>query len=541
MAVWPSSRLPIVFVDEPGRCTVPGEVFDAVVVGSGMGGLTAGALCAHAGCRVLVLERRHVFGGAATTYHRGRMTVEASLHETRDPRLVTDLNHEVFEALELFDDLDFVSVDDFYELRGPLVGDPLTIPHGFDSVVSVLSDRFPSDEAAIRRFFGRIEATQAAMGLLSEHRDRSWWLTHVAELPMQLWALARDLRSSVSTVLDRSFGANEALKMAVAANVMYNTDDPDAMWWLTFVANQGGFLRDGGCFVRGGSRMLTEQLVACIVDAGGDARSEAAVTEILLDRDGRASGVRYQSADGAEFVVDTPIVFANAAPHVVETMLPQAERAAFMAPYQQRPVSISLFSINLGLDRPAADFGVTSYSTVLIPDWFTELRDLTSSADLLGAQPGNRLPVLGVCDRDQIDSGLHQDDDLYTLNVSGGDRISNWDGLDDTTYRHRRDAWLHAVIARLDAEWPGIADAVVECDMATARTMHDVLGTPGGAIGGFAPNTPRRIPRGVPLRAGTSIDGLWLASAYCGMGGFDGAIAGGAVAARDALAVVLVD
>jgi len=514
---------------------VTNEGFDAVVVGSGLGGLTAGALIAHAGYRVLVLERNHAFGGAATTYHRGRMTIEASLHETTDPRLPSDLNHEVFEALGLFDDLEFVPVDDFYEVRGPLVGEPLTIPHGFDAVAAVLTNRFPSDEDAIRSFFSRIKAVQAAMSLSSEHHDVTWWLTHVAELPMNLWAVARDLRSSVSTVLDRYFGANEALKIAVAANVMYNTDDPDTMWWLTFVANQGGFLDAGGCYIRGGSQSLTEQLVARIHAGGGDARARAAVTEIFLDGNGRVSGVRYQAGDGAEFIVDTPVVFANAAPHVVETMLPQAQREAFMAPYRDKQVSLSLFSINLGLDRPAADLGVASYSTVLIPDWFTELRDLKHCADLLAGPPMSQLPVLGVTDRDQIDSGLHQKNDLYTLTVSGGDRLRNWDHLSDKTYQQRRDAWLDAVIARLDAEWSGIAEAVVERDMATARTLHGFLATPGGAIGGFAPNTPGGIPLGGIVTPGTNVDGLWLASAYSGMGGFNGAITGGAAAARAAL------
>jgi phytoene dehydrogenase-like protein len=46
--------------------------FDAIVIGSGLGGLTAGALCARAGLRVLVLERNDTFGGAATIYwHQG--------------------------------------------------------------------------------------------------------------------------------------------------------------------------------------------------------------------------------------------------------------------------------------------------------------------------------------------------------------------------------------------------------------------------------------------------------------------------------------
>ena len=41
--------------------------YDAIVIGSGLGGLTAGALFSHAGYRVLVLERNDSFGGAATT------------------------------------------------------------------------------------------------------------------------------------------------------------------------------------------------------------------------------------------------------------------------------------------------------------------------------------------------------------------------------------------------------------------------------------------------------------------------------------------
>src|ERR687897_3586779 len=41
--------------------------YDAVVIGGGHNGLTAAAYLAKAGRRVLVLERRHVLGGAAVT------------------------------------------------------------------------------------------------------------------------------------------------------------------------------------------------------------------------------------------------------------------------------------------------------------------------------------------------------------------------------------------------------------------------------------------------------------------------------------------
>jgi all-trans-retinol 13,14-reductase len=57
------------------------RTFDAIAIGSGLGGLTAAALFARAGHKVLVLERNQSFGGAATVYHHGALAIEASLHE----------------------------------------------------------------------------------------------------------------------------------------------------------------------------------------------------------------------------------------------------------------------------------------------------------------------------------------------------------------------------------------------------------------------------------------------------------------------------
>ena len=57
---------------------MPGK-FDCIVIGSGLGGLTGGALCARAGLKVLVLERNQNFGGAAATYRHHGLTIEACL------------------------------------------------------------------------------------------------------------------------------------------------------------------------------------------------------------------------------------------------------------------------------------------------------------------------------------------------------------------------------------------------------------------------------------------------------------------------------
>jgi all-trans-retinol 13,14-reductase len=62
----------------------------------------------------------------------------------------------------------------------------------------------------------------------------------------------------------------------------------------------------------------------------------------------------------------------------------------------------------------------------------------------------------------------------------------------------------------------------------TARNNEKYLNTPRGAIYGFAPQPPRMHF----FKPGTPVDGLWLASAYGGFGGYSGAILSGAAAAR---------
>jgi len=97
----------------------------------------------------------------------------------------------------------------------------------------------------------------------------------------------------------------------------------------------------------------------------------------------------------------------------------------------------------------------------------------------------------------------------------------------------RREVWMDALLRAVDREFPGFAGAVVQREMATARTMADELNTPEGALYGFAPGVASGLPRRPSAR--TAIPGLYLASAYTVSGGYSGALHGGAIAAREAM------
>ena len=195
--------------------------YDAVVIGSGLGGLTAGALLSHAGARVPVLERNASLGGAATTYHRGALTIEASLNETTPPSAPGDPKRELFELLGLEDDIQLIPVTNLHEIRWRGLGEPFQLPHGFDEVETALAARFPEQRSNIRALLTQVRRTLRIAEFGSPEHSAWWRIRNAAELPLDLWAALRDMRSSVSEVFERYFGDNEALRFALFPNVPY--------------------------------------------------------------------------------------------------------------------------------------------------------------------------------------------------------------------------------------------------------------------------------------------------------------------------------
>jgi phytoene dehydrogenase-like protein len=342
-------------------------------------------------------------------------------------------------------------------------------------------------------------------------------------------AVARDRHATLSEVFRRLFGADEAVKLVLASNIAYYTDDPDTMPFIAFAIPQASYLLGGGHYVRGGSRILSDRLVAIVREAGGEAEAGREVRAILLEGDS-VRGVRHH-ARGADDPREelAPVVFGNAAPNVLAAMLPERARPGFDAPYRDRRPSISLWTISLGLSRPSREFGVWRYSTAILPAWVTALAHVREAGTFLGEDPGTRMPPYGFVAYDQIDSGLNQNGP-YLVSMVGVDRMENWADIDADARRIRKERWMDRIIADLDGQFPGIAGAVVQREMSTAETFHHYLNTPDGATYGFAPQT-----RGFMPMAETAIGGLYLASAFTGAGGFTGAILGGGWAARAAM------
>jgi phytoene dehydrogenase-like protein len=506
--------------------------YDVVVIGAGLGGLTAAALVARAGRKILLVERNNAVGGAASTYRVGDLVVEASLHETADPTDSLEPKHDVLARLGVLDAVEWVATGQVYEVRGGPIGAPFALPDGFAPARRALVERFPSAAKGIRSVLGEMERMTAALGRLSKGRAAFRNPLEGFAALARLGPVVTGWRLSVAERFDRAFGDDEAAKCAFAGNLAYYHDDPDTTWWVLFAVAQGGYLGSGGRYIRGGSQRLSRALAGALTSAGGEILLGRTVTEIFIDPAGRPAGIAHVRTEGGERIeARAPVIICNSAPAVVANMLPRPARERFWRRYAERLPSISLFSVTFGLSVRPAELGFRSYSTILLPSWMQRLADYRRCGELLADMPGDAMPPLTIVDYSAIDSGLGGPP--FSVAVVGVDRTANWSGIDGPTYDSRRARWREAILGAIDREFPGFAAKIVASVFNTASTLSTYLNAPDGAIYGFAPRPPAGpIWKGLENSPVTAIRDLYLASAYAGSGGFTGAVLAGAAAAE---------
>lgn len=495
--------------------------YDVVIVGAGLGGLTAGAILARAGRKVLVVERSNSVGGAASSYKSGELFVEGSLHETSDPHDPRDPKHDVLTRAGVIDAVKWIPSGAFYQARGGPLDQPFLMPDDFDAAKAALSARFPEARAGIDQLLGEMQHIVAVMSRFSQGEDATETSRDRLGALIRLLPDAADWQLSLSQKLDRVFGDNEAVKCALAANLSYFHDDPATLWWIYFAMAQGSYLQSGGRYVQGGSQRLSSALARAIKVAGGEVLLRRVVSAIALGDD--AKSITHTAKDGSDpRTVQCAGIIGNAAPAALEPLMQADAAEKLRQTYARQSPSTSLFALTLGLSKPPREFGIAAYSTQLLPPWMKRLTDYAQGAALMAEEPGERMPPMSVVDYAAIDSGVPAPP--YVLSILGPDLLSNWDASDMDAYREKRGRWQQAIVRYLSAIYPGLGEAVVASSFNSALSVRQYLNAPDGAVYGFAPTPPQAIWSNPFRSPRTAVSGLYLASAYAGFGGYTGVV-----------------
>jgi phytoene dehydrogenase-like protein len=281
--------------------------YDAIVIGGGHNGLTSAAYLARAGWSVLVLERRHVLGGAAVTeevFPGFRFSVCSYVVSLLRPEIIRELSlpQHGLEILPL--DGTFTPLEDNYLWRVNDHGRTMRELRRFSAPDAEAYEEYGQLMVDMARFIkpvlsivppdpGKVNPFEwlGVAGLAARFR----------ELPEQHQATFVQLMTmSAADFLDQWF-ETDPLKATMSASGVIGTylgiRSPGTAYVLLhhYMGEIDGAFRAWG-IPRGGTGAVSEAIAAAARTAGAEIRTEAPVGRILV-RDGRASGVVLDSGE----------------------------------------------------------------------------------------------------------------------------------------------------------------------------------------------------------------------------------------------------
>jgi phytoene dehydrogenase-like protein len=277
------------------------NLHDVIAVGAGVGGLTAGALLAHRGLRVLVAEQHYLPGGYCTSWprlvrrgdQRLRYVFDAGVHDVSGlgPRGPV---RNLLRQLDLEARLDWRRVSHEYILPGLR----LKVPHRADEFMRALGGRFPAERENLAMFFREMEAVYRELyadvertgGVPCPPRTVEEMLAYPRAHPHAF----RWMHVPFGAMLDTYF-RDARLKLALAVLTGYLSDDPTALS-VGAMAPIFGYYFDGGYYPVGGSQALADALVDVIRECKGQVRLRTPVRRILVEQ-GRAVGVELANGE----------------------------------------------------------------------------------------------------------------------------------------------------------------------------------------------------------------------------------------------------
>ncbi|MGO9547049.1 MAG: FAD-dependent oxidoreductase [Rhodomicrobium sp.] len=509
------------------------RAWDAIVIGSGIGGLTAANLLARtAGMKVLVLEKHSERGGQTHTFRRDGASWDVGLHYVGNLRQGTFVRRL----------LDFLSggalrwnrmPDDFERFIYP--GIDFAVPSDPALYEQRLIARFPDEAGAIRRYFRDIRSSAR------------WHILGIQQQMMPaplafLLALYRRLGAAKATqttgsYLDRHFRSPELKALLSSQWGDYGVTPKESAFAIHALVTGSYF--NGGWFPEGGAGRIARTFEQGIEASSGSIRICQEVTKILM-RGGRAIGVKAIDRRGAnpiEVSYFAPIVISNAGARITyQRLLPTdgetGQRTANERAYIEALArGMSAVTLYVRLKEPVSTLGIQGENY-----WINTALD-QDDVEAHTAMVMEGKPQHAYLSFPSAKSG---DDRFHTAEIIAlvhPEAFNAWRGTVSghrgTGYAEIKDRIAQGLLGLADTVAPGFSALVQYSELSTPLTVEHFTSHPQGCFYGL-PATPARY-KSAQLSARTPIEGLYLSGSDVTSLGIPGAMMGGLAAASKAL------
>jgi phytoene dehydrogenase-like protein len=441
------------------------ENWDAIVIGAGMGGLTAAAHLVKAGLRVLVLERNPHIGGTAYVYHRKGFTFPMGPLGFSHPGPVQN----ALRDLGVGEDLKFSRVH--YRVRAFDLDIPVSLR--FSELVRELTKSFPADAEAVEQFFKHMDELISIQRISDSNPIQSMPYAKVSAAEY-LHARIKDWR--LRRLLG-SIGTREPYSGLPLLAAMWNLMSHEGIW-----------------FPEEGMQSFCERLGRAVVEKNnnrGEIRLSKEVAKIRVD-EGKVLGVSLK--DGTQIEASSVISNADYKTAFLKLVDPEMVPPEWYDAISGARQTGSVIQVCLGVDVGRVDLSAFKKASRLIYrrpgenareretlDWNAQEIDpeAFASQELEVSLWGKDWEVVASEGKAPIVIRAEAEYSHFAKYRLDWRQRS-------PKYQDYKTRLAQAFIRELDRLIPGLEEAIWVMDVATPLTFEDQGGRSGGAVAGWS-------------------------------------------------------
>lgn len=486
--------------------------YDAIIIGSGIGGLTCGNLLAKNGMKILIVEQHYKPGGYCTSYQRDGCTFDV-------PLIIGNMRKgdpikQLFSYIGVSQKVKFLEIDKLAKIVGP----DLTIDWHADTykLEYEFISKFPEERKTLRKFFRAIRKLWDEM--MEAHYQPN--LFQMSTYPFRFPGLVKYQHKTLAEFFDQFF-KNEKLKEFLgqeAITLGLSANRVSALFYIGYIMS---YAVGGIWYPEGGFQKISDALADCFQDYGGTLMLKTKVRKIVVKAK-QAKGVELE--DGEKIFSKQIISNADTKRTFLDLIGSEKLKTKFAHKIETLEQSISGFVVNLGVRMEIPQ--LLNYA------WLFHFPEYGSTENML------ELNALNQMNLEKYSFSIDTSTLIQGASSKGVNTISlvllpapynyknKWQSDNKVQYKQLKEEVADNLIKKAEKFIPSLSQNIVVKDISTPLTYEKYTSATEGGWYDVAV-TPQQA---VSNRLGpeTSIKGLYLTGAKTMLGpGLTGAIPAG--------------